>query len=77
MAGTLYGFAKKYGFKNPQHLYNLAKNGIIKVSKVECNLGHEHVVVDEESIAAYLERRAEREAKKEAEAQAELEGSDS
>jgi len=33
--------------------------------------------VDEESIAAYLERRAEREAKKEAEAQAELEGSDS
>jgi len=71
MANTLYQIAKAHDMK-PQHLYNLARQGVIKVTKVTCDLGEEHVVVDEESIEAYFSRRAERQAKKEAEVQAEL-----
>lgn len=72
MATTLYAIAKEHGMR-PQHLYNLARQGVIKVTKETCSLGEEHVVVDEESLQGYLDRRAERIAKKDAAIEAELE----
>jgi hypothetical protein len=63
MSQTLYQIAKANDIR-PQHLYNLARQGVIKVTEVECEFGETHKVVDDESITAYLERRAERAAKK-------------
>jgi len=63
MAQTLYQIAKANNIV-PQQLYNLARQGVIKTTKTICDLGEEHVVVDEESMNGYLERRAERLAKK-------------
>jgi len=68
---TLYQIAKDNDIK-PQQLYNLARQGVIKTEKVTCDLGDEHVVVDEESLQGYLERRAERKAKAEAKVEADL-----
>jgi len=68
---TLYAVAKELGMR-PQHLYNLARNGVIKTTVVTCDQGEQHKVVDAESLAAYLERRAERAAKAEAKVTEEL-----
>lgn len=68
---TLYQIAKQHDMK-PQHLYNLARQGVIKVTKEVCDRGEEHVVVDQESVDAYFARRAERAAKKEASVEADL-----
>lgn len=68
---TLYRIAKDNGIR-PQHLYNLARTGVIQTTEVECDLGEVHKVVDEESLQGYLERRAERIAKKDQKVQDEL-----
>jgi hypothetical protein len=68
---TLYAVAKELGMR-PQHLYNLARNGVIKVNEVVCDLGDTHKVVDQDSLDAYLQRRADREAKKAEQVDADL-----
>jgi hypothetical protein len=72
MADTLYAIAKREGII-PQQLYNLARQGVIKTTEVVCDLGETHKVADAESVAQYLERRAERIAKKAEKVAAELE----
>jgi hypothetical protein len=68
---TLYKVAKELGLR-PQHLYNLARNGVIKVNTVTCDQGESHKVIDQDSLDQYLARRADRQAKAEAKVEAEL-----
>jgi Zn ribbon nucleic-acid-binding protein len=55
---TLYELAKRAGIKHPQHLYNLAKSGVIKTTETECvTCGHKSRQVSDEDAAKYLEGR--------------------
>jgi Zn ribbon nucleic-acid-binding protein len=70
---TLYELAKRANVKQPQQLYNLAKQGLIKVTETECvTCGHKSKQVSDEDAAKYIAGRAARQSKKDADIAAQV-----